>query len=105
MAATGKVLAAGKLPASKTTLFTAAARTKVVFGSFHNTQATIQTLVIYLKPANDSLIVERQTLVQNGRVYFPCDGAFFWLETGDVIEGQTTTAGAVDYFISGEVDQ
>lgn len=103
--ATGKVLAAGKMPASKTTLFTATARTKVVFGSYHNTSAVLQTLVVYLKPANDSLIVERQTLTQNSRVYFPCDGAFFWMESGDLIEGQTTTAGAIDYYISGEVDQ
>lgn len=103
MAATGKVLCAGKLPAGKTTLFTCTARTHVEWASFHNSGASLQTLVLYVKPFVQSIIIGHSVLAQS-ETYMATGCCQFWLEAGDLIEGETTTAGFVDYFISGEVD-
>jgi hypothetical protein len=103
MAMTGKVLCAGKLPSGKTTLFTAAARTLVTWASFHNTGIGSQTLVIYLKPFVQSVVVAHAVLGLS-ETFQAVGCCQFWLEAGDLIEGETSTAGFVDYFISGEVD-
>lgn len=103
MAMAGKVLGAGKLPAGKTTLFTATARTHVQWASFHNLGASPQTLIFYVRPFAASLVIGRSILAQD-ETYLATGCCQFWLETGDLIEGQTTLAGFVDYFISGEVE-
>lgn len=103
MAALGGVLGAGRLPSGKTTLFTATDRTRVLWASFHNTSGISQTLLVYVKPFAQSLIIGRAVLAANERFFAVCDGASFWLEKGDSIEGETTSAGVVDYFLSGEI--
>ena len=103
MALTGKVLCAGKLPSGKTTLFTATARTLISWASFHNTGVNPQTLILYLKPFVQSLIVAH-AIINQSETFQAVGCCQAWLETGDLIEGETTSAGFVDYFISGEVD-
>lgn len=104
MAFTAKVLADGQLPNTKTTLYTVPASTKayVKFFSVFNTNAAAQTVIIYAKKSGGtSRVIGRTVLQQNESARVIEIGEALNLGAGDVIEGQTTTASAVDYMITG----
>lgn len=97
------VLGEGQVATTKGTIYTVPASTSayVKICNFFNTNAATQTLNIYLKPGSTSRQIIRVSLAQY-ESFNLCDviGAFT-LETGDLIEADTTTGTAVDYFISG----
>lgn len=99
----GKVLAEGQLASSKDTLYTVPASTTayIKFFSCFNTNTTDETVIIYLKPASTSRKVGRAVLSANEQVRFIDKDEALILETGDLIEGETTTASKVDYVILG----
>jgi hypothetical protein len=98
-----KVLAEGQFANSKGTLYTVPASTVTYVKSFHvyNTNAATQTVDVYLKPGSTSRQIVKLTLLQNESANL-CDiVGVFTLEAGDLIEGATTTATALDYVITG----
>lgn len=104
MAFTAKVLAEGQLPTAKGTLYTVPASTKafVKFFSLFNTNAAAQTIIIYAKKSTGtSKVIGRCVLQENEGARVIEIGEAVNLEAGDTIEGVTTTATAVDYFITG----
>lgn len=102
MAFTAKLLAEGQLPTVKGTIYTVPASTKayIKFFSLYNGNAAAQTVVLYVKRAT-SRVLNRVVLLQNESARIIEIGEALNLEAGDVIEGMTTTAAAVDYVISG----
>lgn len=103
MAIAPKVLGSGQLPTSKGTLYTVPGSTSayVKFLRVHNTNAATQTVIIYANTAGTSRIIGRAVLAQNETAEVIDSGAALTLETGDLIEGVTTTSSAVDYVITG----
>lgn len=103
MAFTAKVLADGQFATSKGTLYTVPGSTKtyVKFFSVHNTNAATQTVNVYLKPGATSRQVVRLSLAQNESANILDIVGSFTLEAGDLVEGDTTTASALDYVITG----
>lgn len=101
MAVTGTALADGQLPSSKGTLYTAAAVTYVKSISCHSTSATSQTVILYTNRGGTSRVIARVPLEQYETLYVELP---IVLESGDLLEGVTTTATAVDYQISGGVE-
>lgn len=95
-----KVVAEGQVANSKGTLYTVPASTSFYCRSIHfyNSNAATQTLNLYLKPGSTSRQVRKITLAQYES--YEIDTPFV-LETGDLIEADTTTASAVDYVITG----
>ena len=97
---TPKVLAEGQLASSKGTLYTVPAATSAYIKSItlYNTNASGQTIAIYLKPGATSRQIRQIVLAQNESYSFDLS---FVLESGDLIEGSSTNATAVDYVITG----
>ena len=98
---TPKVLYQGQLPTSKTTLYTVPASTRTYITSIvgFNSNAASQTVVVFYNPGGTSRVAFRiGALAQNER--FDYSGGDV-LETGDLIEGITTTAAALDLMIFG----
>jgi hypothetical protein len=95
-----KVLGEGQVASSKGTIYTVPASTSAYVKSitFYNTNAATQTLNIYLKPGATSRQIRRVSLAQYESYEFTSP---YVLETGDLIEADTTTATAVDYIITG----
>lgn len=101
MAATPKVLAEGQLPNAKGTLYTAPAGGALVkFYRCHNTNVAAQTIKLYVNASGTSREIDRATLAQYETGMEPT-GMNLSLESGDLIEGETTTAAAVNYLITG----
>lgn len=101
MAATVKVLAEGQVPSTKGTLYTAPAGGALVkFYRFHNTNAAAQSLRLYVNASGTSREIDRGTLAQFETGMEP-EGMSLSLESGDLLEGETTTASAVNYIITG----
>ncbi len=99
--ASPKVLAEGQLPTSKGTLYTAPSGGALVkFYRVHNSNATPQEVVLYVNASGTSREIDRATL---GQFEFGCEpeGMTLSLESGDSIEGVTTTSSAVNYIITG----
>lgn len=99
----GKVLAEGQFANSKGTLYTVPASTTAYVKSLfvYNTNAATQTVDVYLKPGSTSRQIVKLTLLQNESANI-CDiVGSFTLEAGDLIEGATTTASALDFVITG----
>jgi hypothetical protein len=99
-------LADGQLATSKGALYTVPAGVTVYprFLSLFNTNAATQTILIYLKRSGStSRSLRRYELEQyeSALVFDRHDDLA--LSAGDVIEGATTTASAVEYFLGGEV--
>lgn len=99
-----KVSANGRLAASKATIFTATRYCVVTFFSLSNTAATAETTIIYVKPVGGTSrqihsAVLGAALAQSRVV---SAGERLNLSSGDIIEGQSTNANAVDYLISVE---
>ena len=98
---TPKVLAEGQLATTKTTLFTAVAATYVKSLTLFNDNAAEQTVIVYVRPASTSRKIRRFVLAQNEHANAIDPGEIILLETGDLIEAQTTTASAVDFVLMG----
>ncbi len=104
MAFTGKALADGQLPSSKGTLYTVpgSTTTYVKWISVHNTSgSTTETVLIYVNTSGTSRVIARVVLLPNEHARILSDGEAFILEAADLIEGVSTNATTVDYFISG----
>ena len=103
MAFTAKVLAEGQFATSKGTLYTVpgSTTTYVKFFNVFNDNAATQTVIIYLKPGSTSRKIIRLSLAQNESANIVDIVGSFTLEAGDLIEGETTTASALDYVITG----
>lgn len=103
MGFSGKVLAEGQLPNSKTTLYTVPGSTTayVKYISCYNNNTTDETAKIYLKPGSTSRQIGIAVLGEDEMVRFVDKDEALILEAGDIIEGETTTASQVDYVILG----
>ncbi len=98
---TPAALADGQLATTKTTLYTVPAST-ILYPTLlvcFNTNAASQTIIIYVNKSGASRTYARAVLIQNERMELHFNGEI--LEAGDLIEGQTTTATAVDFVLSG----
>lgn len=98
---TPKVLADGQLPAAKGTLYTVPAATSTYLHNVnvYNTNAAAQTLVIYLNTSGTSRKYRQIVLAQDESAEVFTQP--LQLQTGDLVEGVTTTAAAVDYTVTG----
>jgi hypothetical protein len=102
MAFANKVLGEGQLPNSIGVLYTAVAQGALVkFLHLHNTAATGETAVLYLRAASTARIIGRAVLTQDEQADVLDKDAAMSMEPGDTIEGESTNAGAVDYVITG----
>src|SRR5678815_2546685 len=99
MASTLKVFYEGQLPNSKTTLFTATARTMVRFASFFNTNTTAETVKVYVKRGTSRQVL--QVVLNQNEFARDFEAGTLILESGDLMEGSTTTAAKVDTWIAG----
>ena len=99
-----KSLADGQLPDSKGTIYTVPSGTVAAprFLSLYNTNASTQTIVIYLKRSgSSSRAIRRIVLAQyESALVFDKDDDLC-LSPADEIEATTTTASAVDYALTG----
>jgi len=95
-----KALGEGQVASAKGTIYTVPASTWAYIKSitFYNTNATTQTLNVYLKPGATSRQIRKISLAQYESYEFSIP---YLLEAGDLIEADTTTATAVDYVITG----
>ena len=103
MSFAGKVFAEGQLPSTKGTLYTVPSG-KVAYIkriSIYNDNVATQTIVFYVKPGATSRKWCRYLLAQDESAELLIHGDALILEAGDMIEAETTTASAVDYFIVG----
>lgn len=100
MTRTGSLLADGFLPTSKTAIYTAPASTVVYISEIvlFNTNATPQTIIIYVNPGTSRIDARFAGMSQYFRMR---RGAGIILESGDTIEAETTTGTAVSYAIYG----
>jgi hypothetical protein len=96
-----KVLAEGQIASTKSTVYTVPGATSTYVRQMrvYNTSPTTQTVIIYLKPGATSRKFGRVVLAENESADI-FDEAIL-LETGDLIEAETTTASVVDYIITG----
>ena len=98
---TPQVLGEGQLPSAKGTLYTTPAATSAYVSliSIVNTGGSSQDVTVYANFSGTSRnLFHVDGLAQNERIDFE---AGLILETGDLIEGVTTTATQVDYIITG----
>lgn len=104
----GASLADGQVASTKGTIYTVPAgkRALVNFIRFVSTTATVQTINVYVKRSGStSRRLMRFANVQQWEAVYPLQpDEEITLSAGDVIEADTTTATAVDYFISGAVE-
>ena len=99
MAANPEILAEGQLPNAKGTLFTATGRTIIRLITAAHVAGGTQTVVFYVKKtASTSRVLGRAVLLTNE---FAEEDQVVTLDTGDLIEGETTNALSVDYTIMG----
>lgn len=99
-------LADGQVGTSKATIYTVPASTAAVVKSlvFFNTNASSQTLNVYVKRSGSvSRQIHREATMAQYASVNPLSETLF-LSAGDVIEADTTTASAVDYFIGGATE-
>lgn len=98
-----KAIADGQLPTTKGTLFAIPALTWAYVKNItvFNTNAATQTVLLYLNTTGTSRRIARFVLAQNEWAEYTQPRE---LEAGDLIEGETTTASAVDYTIDGVLE-
>lgn len=96
----------GQLPSTKTALYTvpedAVAYIKQI--SIFNTNATAETILVYVKPGATSRLWRRYVLALNESAELLDQNQVLLLEEGDQIEAETTTADKVDCFITAVVE-
>lgn len=99
MAANPEILAEGQLANAKGTLFTATGRTIVRLITASHVANGTQSIVLYVKKAaSTSRVLGRATLLVKE---FAEEDQIVTLDTGDLIEGETTDALSVDFTIMG----
>lgn len=98
-----KVLAQGQLPNVKGTLYTVPAATTayVKFLSLNNTSGSSENTQILVNTAGTSRRIAYATLATNETARVVEKDEVIILETGDLLEGFTTTAAVVDYVVTG----
>jgi len=103
MIITPKLLAEGQVSSSKSTLYTVPALTEtmVKYFSIMNTSVTPQSLTVYVNVSGTSRVIAVASLLQNESLRVIEKEETLSLDSGDKIEAQTTTAGVVDFIISG----
>lgn len=98
-----KSLADGQLPNSKGTLYTVGASTSTIVKriTYVNTNTTTESVNLYIKRSGSTSrrIIPKD--LQLAGSYMVIDDDTHALATGDLIEGDTTTATKVDYLIEG----
>jgi hypothetical protein len=108
MPLTGKSLADGQLPTSKTTLYTVPASTISYVKHFtcHNTGGASEVITIYIKRSGSTSRVIHTASLATGETSLVAEKDDGWvLSAGDVIEGDTSlSATTVDYTILGGED-
>ncbi len=103
------ILASGQVAATKTPIFEVLEHdvidhTRVVVSKirFFNTSAMLQIVKLYFTEFSGiSRVVESFDLHQNKGEDFLGAGASIELKRGDAIEAETTTADAVNFFVTG----
>lgn len=104
MAFTAKSLASGSLASSKTTIYTVPSSTKtyIKYLHLHNTGSTTETCIIYAKQSSGtSRIIGRVVLLPNEQADILDKDSSLVLSAADTIEGQSTNASVIDYFMTG----
>lgn len=99
MAFTADLLAEGQLPATKTTLFTAASPTIIKSITLVNTDSVARTVNLYIKRTTSRHIIPVNLSLAAGACY--ADDLNRVLGTGDILEGDASSASVIDYVISG----
>lgn len=96
-----KPLADGQLPSSKGTLYTVPALTVAYVKQMRifNTNASSQTVIVFLNVSGTSRRVGQFVLAQNESADVFSDAV--QLSAADLVEGQSTNAAAVDYVLYG----
>lgn len=94
----------GQLPNSKTTLYTCPGATTAFVKSFQfvNTDAGAITMNFYFKKSagTSRRICPVNLSLATGEAFMSEDGDEIFLEAGDVLEGDASTASVIDYHIS-----
>lgn len=94
------MLMTGLLPSVKGTLYQATARVVFSYASFVNTDSSSRTINIYIKMGNyDSRRIIPKDFSLNPGEHADWTGKFE-LEVGDLIEGDASTGGVVDYTLN-----
>ena len=101
----GRSLADGTLPAAAAPLYTVPASTRAVIKSIDIVSATpiVQTVELYVTRSGSTIrrIVRVESLQLNETIHWGDEGEPLSLSTGDVISGVATSAGSLDYTITG----
>lgn len=98
-------LADGQLPSSVAAIYTVPGGERVRIYSLHvfSTHASSQTVNIYVtRSGGTRRQVYRTTLAQYATFNMLSSGESILLSPGDSVDGDTTTATAVDFLITGE---
>ena len=107
MAIVSQNLSNGTVPATKGTLYTGVSGKVTLVKSiiFHNTNSTVETLIVYLKDASgSSKVIAQKDLEENATFTLHLKSPFH-LEFNDLLEAETTTTLVVNYWVSGvEID-
>ena len=100
----GESLADGQVATTTGAIYTSdnSIRTMLRSVTFFNTNATTQTLNIYItRSGGTQRQLYQATLAQNQSFDLLAQGEVMSLSPGDALRADTTTTTAVDYFISG----
>lgn len=101
----GKILATGQLPNAKGTLYTVPAATSayIKFINAHSIVGAGSEIIQFFikKSGGTSRLLANATLLAKEQIRVIDKDETLNLATGDIIEGNTTTAATVDYIITG----
>lgn len=101
MATTPKILANGQVASSKTTIYTVPALSQAIIRTvtFVQVSGSTQIVILYVKKsAGTSRVFSRAQLEANEFAHEEDIGT---LDTGDVLEAETTNATSVDFSVMG----
>ena len=104
----GLTLADGQTAAGPSELFQSDAGSSTMLRSvtFFNTNATTQTLKIYMtRSGGTRRQLYQVTLLQNESFDMLADGEVMCLGPGDALEAETTTLSACNYLVTGQVEE
>jgi hypothetical protein len=101
-------LADGQLPTTVAAIYTVPTGNKVKITSLHvyNTNVTAQDVNIYVTRSGGTRrqLYRSAALAQFATFNMLASGESITLDEGDTIDGDTTTASAADYLITGEIE-
>lgn len=103
MAQTFKALADGQLPNSRTALYTVPSSTSAVVRSIIlcNTGGGTESVILYVDVSGSPRKVAVLDLSAGETAHILDGGQSIILEDGDTLQGETTTATTVDYYVGG----